>query len=166
MSAVAVPDVIGEIIGWRAWTVVEPKSRHPRLRSANAAGTVGIENAIWPTNRWLYAVCPHGHEGDEIPEMNCGCGLYAAKELDHLLDYGYAQFNRDGVTAVGEVGFAGKVIEGSAGWRAQRGRIIRLYLPLSQGELGAKLAAAYNVPFEVAPWWATDPRLRLLTSGG
>jgi len=154
------PDVLGEVIGWRAWTVIAPHSPHPRLRSANAASTVGLENAIWPTNRWMTALCPHrGHEPADVPTEGCSCGLYAANSLDHLLGYGYAMFQPDGVTMIGQVGFAGKVIPGSQGWKGQRGRIVRLYVPLSQHELGAKLARAYNVPFELATWWATDKRL-------
>lgn len=160
----SIPDFVGEVVGWRAWTVVEPSTRHPRLRSANAANTVGIENAIWPTNRWFYATCPGGHTIDEIPHAGCMCGLYAAADLDHLFEYGYAQFSADGVTAIGEVGFAGRIIEGGQGWKAQKGRVIRLYLPLSQGKLGRKLAEAYNVPFELVEWWVADERLRLLTS--
>lgn len=161
-----VPDMIGEVVAWRAWIVVEPRSRHPRLRSANAAGRVGLEQAIWPTNRWLYAICPSGHSGDEVPASNCSCGLYAAKSLEHLLTYGYAtlQGSEAGPTVIGEVGFAGRVIEGSQGWKAQRGRVVRLYLPFSQQDLGERLAEAYNVPYELAPWWATNPRLLALNS--
>ncbi len=154
------PDVLGEVIGWRAWTAIAPHTPHPRLRSANAASLVGLENAIWPTRRWISAVCPFGrHPEEEAPGTGCSCGLYAAAELERLLDYGYAQFGEEGVSVIGQVGLAGKVIAGTQGWRAQRGRIVRLYVPLSQHELGRKLGRAYNVPFELAPWWATDKRL-------
>ena len=156
---ITVPDVLGEVVGWRAWTVIAPHTAHPRLRSANAARIVSLENAIWPTNHWMTAVCPKGHEPADVPAAGCTCGLYAAASLDQLLDYGYAMFSSEGITLIGQVGFAGKVIPGSQGWKGQRGRIVRLYVPLSQHSLGAKLARAYNVPFELATWWATDKRL-------
>jgi hypothetical protein len=107
----------------------------------------------------MVARCPKGHALEEVPHERCSCGLYSARNLDHLLSMGYAMFADDGVNVIGEVGNAGKVIPGSQGFKAQRSRVIKLYVPLAQAELGEKLGEVYNVPWELAPWWATDPRL-------
>jgi hypothetical protein len=148
-----IPDMVGEIVAYRAWPIVEPKSRHPRLRSATASD-------IWPTNRWFEAECAGGHcTEDNLPQMGCSCGLYAAKTLEQLLGMGYGQMRQDGAIAIGEVAFSGKIVECSQGWRAQRGRIKKLYFPLSQCQLGERLAEIYNVPWEPATWWALDPRV-------
>ncbi len=42
---------------------------------------------------------------------------------------GYASQRRTQPVFIGQVGFAGKVIPGSQGWRAEKGRIVRLYVP-------------------------------------
>jgi hypothetical protein len=151
-----VPDMIGEVIAWRAWQIVGP-AQTPRLASVTALSTwsrreQGVE-AIWPTNRWFYARCPGGHVTD-IPVESCGCGLYAAKSMEQLIKLGYGSY-RDvdaDVKVVGQVGLTGKVIEGPEGWRAERGRVVRLWVPYEKWDLGERLGAAYNVPVEPAQW--------------
>ena len=41
MHDIRVPDVVGEVTGWRAWQLVGT-IRVPRLMSINAAGRVGV----------------------------------------------------------------------------------------------------------------------------
>jgi len=154
-----VPDVLGEAVGWRAWTVLKPETPHPRLRSANAGGQELIHQ-IWPPERWMIARCPYGHEYPDIPVTTCSCGLYAAKTLDHLLDMRYACMSEGATNVIGEVGMTGRVIEGTQGWKAAKARVLKLYVPLQSDALGQHLSDVFNVPYEVVAWWALEQRLR------
>jgi hypothetical protein len=58
------------------------------------------------------------------PHSDCTCGVYAAKNLEHLLQYGY---ERRGIH--GEVYLWGTVVEHKLGWRAQFAYPKSLYLP-------------------------------------
>ena len=130
MDDVVVPDRIGEVVGWRAWKVIG-EQRFPLLASVTHAGTV------WHPDRWTFATC----NGDArctnresawlevIPGTTCSCGLYAAASREQLMHLGYASQRRTQPVFIGQVGFAGKVIPGSQGWRAEKGRIVRLYVP-------------------------------------
>lgn len=149
-----VPDVIGEILGYRAWNI-EWCGRVPRLFSITAGGFgVDIGDTLWPTNRWFAASCPNGHGPGEIPDSSCSCGLYAAKSIEQLAGMQYGAYGSEGVAgkAVGEVAFAGKIVEGGQGWRAERGRISRLWLPLSKWADADPLHRAYGVPVGLLDW--------------
>jgi hypothetical protein len=144
---VRVPDVVGEVSGWRAWKVVGTKAV-PRLMSVTqSAHGMGV-NAIWPTGRWFQATCPKGCiEG--LPVEGCSCGIYAAKSREQLVSLGYGVYGDEVMKVIGEVAFAGKVIPGTQGWRAEKGRILRLVVPYEMWEWAAPLATAYNVPADV-----------------
>lgn len=155
-----VPDVIGEMIGWRAWQLVG-SVRVPRLMSINAAGRVGHDDAIWPTKRWYTAKCPNGHI-ENIPVEGCSCGLYAAKTREHLVSLRYGAYGDQAIHAIGEVAFKGKVIEGSQGWKAEYGRIKRLIVPYEFWKYVDPLADAYNVPVEVGFLFSEAERRQVL----
>jgi hypothetical protein len=59
-------------------------------------------------------------------------------------------YNRehDKPVVIGEVGLAGKVIPGSQGWRAEKGRVKHLYVPFHHWRWIEPLAALYNVPVQ------------------
>ena len=80
-----VPDIVGEIVGWRAWDTVGSE-RCPRLQSVSWKQAIGSDPAasIWPTRRWFYAQCRRDHP-EGIPGEGCHCGLYAAASLEQLL---------------------------------------------------------------------------------
>lgn len=63
---------------------------------------------------------------NEVPHRNCTCGLYAAKNLEHLRQLGYASYG-----VCGEVYLWGIVVEHRFGWRAQFAYPKNLILPLS-----------------------------------
>jgi hypothetical protein len=156
MDGLLIPDMIGEVKAWRAWDV-QWYGKVPFLWSAThktwkrSDGSTG--SGMWPPNRWYVAECPRGHQHPDIPVESCSCGLYAAKDLDQLVDLGYGRMHYDeNEKVLGEVGFAGKVIEGSQGWRAARGRIVRLWVPLHHYEWVAPLGRLYRVPVGVADW--------------
>ena len=60
----------------------------------------------------------------ELPHSNCTCGVYAAKNLEHLRQFGY---ERRGIH--GEVYLWGTVVEHKLGWRAQFAYPKSLFLP-------------------------------------
>lgn len=106
----------------------------------------------------MLATC-HGkylcrRNGDVPPGQTCGCGLYAAKTLYHLLTLGYSSYDGDTGTfsVIGPVALWGKVIEGSLGWRAQKGYPQKLYIPFEAWEIGEPLSERYGVPFELMNW--------------
>lgn len=154
---VRIPDVVGEVTGWRAWQRVGTLMV-PRLMSVTAT-RFGVDHveAIWPTNRWFLARCPHGHYAN-VPVEGCKCGIYAAKTREQLVDLRYGVYEKAASRVIGEVAFAGKVIPGTQGWRAEKARITRLYVPYEDWQWADPLARAYRVPVEVA--FLFDPHSR------
>lgn len=121
------PDVMGEIIAWRAWKVIGTE-RFPMLASVTHG------KFVWQPKAWTIAFCGgkdtcsrslDGH----TPGETCTCGMYAAKDRKQLVSLGYNSYAGDQVVFIGEVGFTGKVVPGTQGYRAERGRIVRLYVP-------------------------------------
>src|SRR5262245_13791446 len=121
---------LGEVVAWRAWQVIASHGdRLPYLRSVSHSSTV------WHPGHWTLATCgqrghscPRSSDG-RVPGESCSCGMYAARDRAHLVSMGYAD-DRGHVEApvvIGEVALAGKVIPGTQGWRAEKGRIKRLF---------------------------------------
>lgn len=141
-SGIVIPDVVGEVEGWRAWQIVGP-TREPRL----AGCTAGRHN-IWPTRAWNVARCLKNREHNgRCPDESCSCGLYAAKTREQLVGLRYNAWKNGGPPIViGKVGLVGKVIPGDQGWRAERGRVLELYVPHTYWRLVEPLRDAYLVP--------------------
>lgn len=152
----AIPDIIGEITAFRAWRIVESIRYGVHLESVVAYG--GGER--WPRDDWMRAHCA-GHYGwcqlltteaqrrgrQRVPGVGCTCGIYAARDRAHL--HHQWQYNRwDGVV-IGEVGLAGRVIPGTLAYRAEKGRVLRLWVPHAGWKLVSKLEATYNIPVEL-----------------
>ena len=153
-----VPDQFGEVIGWRAWDIVGTLAL-PRLQSVTHKRG---NDSIWPTRRWFEAECSRGHGKGEIPMLGCGCGLYAARDRNHLVQLAYGAYGNREVKAIGEVAFAGKVIEGAQGWRAARGRIKSLLLPYEYWQWVEPLSDAYGVEAELGFLFSDQDRHRAL----
>lgn len=64
------------------------------------------------------------HGAHELPHAHCTCGVYAAKNIEHLRQFGY-----DGRGIHGEVYLWGTVVEHRLGWRAQFAYPKSLFLP-------------------------------------
>ena len=100
-----VPDYVSPVVGYRAW-LLEPR------------GLTSFNGEFWHPNQKLQAVCRKSvyrfFNRHRPPHGNCSCGIYAAKNLDHLRGIGYAD---QGVR--GEVYLWGTVVEHKLGWRAQ-----------------------------------------------
>lgn len=146
-NALGVPEVFGieEIDAWRAWVLIgDPQ--FVRLASVvhSSHGAEGREPVVWPTNRWFDAECSRSCK--QLPGDQCSCGLYAAKTLEQLENQSYRSYHEIPDRAIGIVGMAGKVIEGGQGWRAEKGRVKKLWVPYDCWEYVEPLQEAYNVP--------------------
>ncbi len=158
------PDVLGEVVAYRAWRVVG-SLRLPMLASVTFNGT------IWHPQRWTIADCGGKDTCDKslgdaaglgVPGERCTCGLYAARDREHLVSMAYNRFNDDAHPVfIGQVGLAGKVIPGSQGWRAEKGRVIRLYVPHHLAKYAAPLERLYGVDVELTNTFAGTPATSL-----
>jgi len=132
---VKIPDYISPVVAHRVWRWDETA-----LKSLNGEP--------WIPGRHLEARCrvapaPRhmrvAGATNEIPHRKCTCGIYAAKNIEHLRHLGYADY-----TVCGEVYLWGIVVEHTLGWRAQFAYPKSLVLPLSLlpftlAELNARL---------------------------
>jgi hypothetical protein len=120
---VNVPDYISPIVGYRVWRW-------------NVTGLKSLNGEPWLPGRPLAAGCraaaggrivghaKAAHGAHDLPHSDCTCGVYAAKNLEHLRHFGYE--NR-GIH--GEVYLWGTVVEHKLGWRAQFAYPKSLFLP-------------------------------------
>ena len=108
-----IPDLISPIVGHRVWRW-------------DAAGLRSLNGKPWPPRQPLAAKCGAGnaHDTDEPPHLECTCGVYAAKNREHLRQLGY-----EGRGIRGEVHLWGTVVEHELGWRAQFAYPKSLVLP-------------------------------------
>lgn len=140
-----VPDVIGEIIGWRAWRVIGARPEQlPMLASAT------FQHTIWHPGYWTLATCGDRHEcarskDGGVPGERCSCGMYAAKNRSQLVGLGYGREDGRHPRIVGQVAMAGKVIPGQQGWRAEKARVARLFVPFQNWKLVDALERLYGV---------------------
>ncbi len=142
MSNLGVPDAIGPIIGWRAWRV-------ERIANVAILQSVVYDEVPWPPRRYLVATCPGEDESDHVvPEENCTCGIYAARDRPTLIDMRYGDYGPADIKVIGEVGLSGKVIVGQYGYRASKARPLRLYVPRMLWRLVADLEH-YGVPIKL-----------------
>jgi hypothetical protein len=130
-----IPDYISPVVGHRVWRWDD-------------TGLKSLNGEQWFPEQHLEARCRvapaarHMAEAaNEVPHRKCTCGIYAAKNSEHLRQIGYA----DGGVC-GEVYLWGTVVEHKLGWRAQFAYPKSLGLPLSLlpftlAELNARLLA-------------------------
>jgi hypothetical protein len=130
-----IPDYISPVVAYRVWRWKE-------------TGLQSLNGEPWFPGQHLEARCRVAaaarHMTDavnEVPNRKCTCGIYAAKNSEHLRQIGYA----DGGIC-GEVYLWGTVVEHKLGWRSQFAYPKSLGLPLSVlpftlAELNARLLA-------------------------
>ena len=112
-----VPDYISPVVAYRAWQL-------------DATGLKSLCGEPWRPGRRLAAACREsvrmtGHDVHDAPQMNCTCGIYAAKSHSALRKAGYA-----GYGIHGEVYLWGTVVEHELGWRAQYACPKNFFMPL------------------------------------
>jgi hypothetical protein len=135
--------------------------RFPLLASVTHHGT------RWHADRWTLATCDRNETREPClfclngkaagtdgriptPAPTCSCGMYAAKSWEQLVELRYAEQRGQQPVFVGEVAMAGKVIPGSQGWRAEKGRIESLIVPVRYWRYAEPLADLYGVEVTVA----------------
>jgi hypothetical protein len=135
---VNIPDYISPVVGYRVWRW-------------NATGLKSLNGEPWLPGRPLAAGCraavrrtivgrgEAAHGAHELPHSGCTCGVYAAKNLEHLRQFGYEQRGIHG-----EVYLWGTVVEHRLGWRAEFAYPKSLFLPpetipLTLTEMDARL---------------------------
>ena len=119
-----IPDYISPVVGYRVW-------------QWNATGLKSLNGEPWLPGQPLAAGCQAAargtivvgakavHGDQELPHADCTCGIYAAKSIEHLRQFGY-----EGRGIHGEVYLWGTVVEHKLGWRAQFAYPKSLFLPL------------------------------------
>ena len=131
-----IPDLISPIVGWRVWRW-------------DTTGLKSLNGKRWSPSHALEAKCGAGraHDAHEPPRTDCTCGVYAAKNLEHLRQLGYEPL---GIR--GEVHLWGTVVEHELGWRAQFAYPKTLFLPpgmalfsTKEVESRLKTLAAYDI---------------------
>ncbi|HWE82640.1 MAG TPA: hypothetical protein VG265_13405 [Gaiellaceae bacterium] len=159
---------VEELTGWRVWRVIGDSyssagdggwrvkaglvesPKFVRLESVTQTTDHAGVDGVWPAGRWFEGRCLrdalHNVEGGGIPVERCSCGIYAAKTLAQMngMSYYWSRSAELEDVCVGEVAFAGKVIEGSQGWRAEKARVKRLWLPHSMWRYAEPLEEAYR----------------------
>ena len=118
-----IPDYISPVVGYRVW-------------QWKATGLRSLNGEPWLPGRALAAGCRAAalgtivgrakvvHDAHELPHSDCTCGVYAAKNREHLRQFGY-----EGHGIHGEVYLWGTVVEHTRGWRAQFAYPKSLFLP-------------------------------------
>src|ERR1035437_8520782 len=120
----SIPDYSSPIVGYRVWTWDTKGLKslcgerwHP---SQSLAARCRASAVVGPIVGRAEAV----HDAHEVPQTDCTCGVYAAKNLEHLRQFGY-----EGRGIHGEVYLWGTVVEHELGWRAQYAYPKSLFLP-------------------------------------
>lgn len=138
------PDIMGEVIGYRAWKIVRVGVGNLRLQSVTHSS-----DAVWKPQDWTFAECRgDGHcaksNDGRIPGEHCSCGIYAALDRKHLIKMGYNRYTDGHDVVIGQVGLVGKVVQGTQGYRATKARIVKVSVPYERWKLMAPLTEAYG----------------------
>ena len=163
-----IPDAIEPLVGYRTWFFVLDGRRASLFPITMRPDLEGPSPWDGAHRGWVSASCgglaPYlagfGPElgvscsRHDVPDEGCTCGFYATKTLAVFL--GSWLFRRDCI--LGRVELAGKVIEYTAGYRAERARIVEL-IPLRGTEPAAirlarrlRLPLRASIPFAPRPW--------------
>lgn len=107
MSVPVIPDYISPIVGYRIW------------RWDAWEGLKSLNGEVWLPGRAVTAKCRRIPENHECPSDCCSCGVYAAKNYEHLEKIGLSRMASLDFVLHGEVWLWGRVVEHQLGYRAQ-----------------------------------------------
>ena len=89
-----IPDYISPIVGYRSWrwkaTGLQPLNGSPWIPGRPLAASCG------PPAGTIVTRAEGGLGADELPHLDCTCGVYAAKNLEHLREIDYEKFGIHG----------------------------------------------------------------------
>lgn len=143
MDDLTVPDHIGEVVGFRAWHIVETPEG-VRLASTGFGGPHSRQ--LWEPGAVVRAICDKGHTPGDA---RCSCGFYAAVSREHLLSLNrYHRYDNGTPTVVGQVAMDGQVTVASLGWRAENAWPMSLEVPPPFWRYVEPLKAEYG-PYNV-----------------
>ena len=130
------PDYISPIVAWRVW-----RWDAARLKSLNgepwSAGKALAARCRARSYGTLVGCAEAAHHSHDLPQIECTCGVYAAKEREHLRSMGCPRYAIEG-----EVYLWGTVVEHELGFRAQFAYPKSLFLPPELIPSGAKALEA------------------------
>lgn len=118
--------------GWRYWQV-----RGGRLRSVTQG------HVEWRPGQILVARCTG--TGHRAPDEGCECGIYGARDLEHLRQHGLCL--APAALVVGRVALWGRVLEEVSGWRGELARPLELAV-VPELVAGAEAAEAMTAALE------------------
>ena len=140
-ATAGIPDLIGPVLGWRAWRVDE---------WCAGVSLVSVTcDYVWSPDGWNVADC--WRTGLHVaPAEHCTCGFYSARSRAHLVTTEYPLYSSHARSGwqmqpklIGEVELAGKVIPAANGFRAMLARPRRILVPHEFHRLVKPLQAAY-----------------------
>ena len=146
-AAILVPDVVDDVIGWRAWNVIET-SDGPRLASQGYGGAGA--SGLWIPGQPMHAHCTRGGS-HRSPDEGCSCGYYAARTREHLLGLDhYHRYDRsNGPVVIGQLQMWGKIVPATLGWRAEIVYPKRVLVPYEFWQVVNPLREAYGESVEI-----------------
>jgi hypothetical protein len=142
------PDFMEPLCAYRAW-----KFEGDKLLSLNGVEWTPGEAHVATCNRGLVTssgMCGPRF-GHTAPDPTCTCGIYAGKNLEHLVEINYAQMGIHG-----EVDLWGNVLECELGYRAQYAYPRYFVVPpwllfdLHEAEFKLAILSQFNVDIYVA----------------
>lgn len=131
-----VPDLVKEFEGWRWWRIEPDGIGRPRLGSVSYS-------YHWKPRLKAAASCLSC--GASLPRLNCTCGFYTARSLEHLLGLGY-RAQGENPDVLGQVANWGKIVECDQGWRSQFAYPVQLWVPARAWRWVKPLTEEYGVP--------------------
>jgi|SRR5208282_6138610 len=140
-----IPDYIEPITAYRVW-------------QWDAVGLKSLNHTLWLPGQPFEASCPVYHcdsagyiSCKNVPGDGCSCGVYAARNLKHLVTIGYADHG-----ICGEVSLWGKVVIHKFGYRAEfaypKSFVIPasfIPTPLASMESRIETLVSYGVPMQI-----------------
>jgi len=115
------PDLIGPVVGFRAWRLVDGRLLSPYIPCRWEGRTMHAE--CWPANRSLTKGRGWLNEPHPVPHADCQCGIYAYHQPGARSYYGEFEWVEGVVTAWG------RIVTHRDGLRAEHARIETLALP-------------------------------------
>jgi hypothetical protein len=128
MTAVAAPDAVEAVIGWRAWTIAKIDGRF-RLQSV-------VAPTVWQPLEVLEAAClrpgirlfRRWSIQHEAPWTGCECGIYATNSPSQVATYASETFDSER-RVLGRVALWGIVAQCERGWRASQAYPCEIVIP-------------------------------------
>ena len=153
------------VVGFRSWTLrpSDDELGIPRVWLGALSGRVTEGRGTWwPGTNESYCslLDPAQSNAHPTPDYDCNCGFHAWYDVETLNRTAIGRMlTRQGHAAQGMCLGTGRVALQRRQWRAQRARVVALFLPdaAMTSARGARSAAEYNLLLEAASEWYDVP---------